>query len=174
MADSIPQSAAMPVSEDRSSRLRILFEVIAFMGLAVASKAALSLIAWKYAGPISLLMLIGILTLYFRRIGHSWRDFGLVRLASVKSKLLVFPQAVLVFGSFAAAVGGTLALGHYFDWAFMNEMPQGVEDRWGAIEGNLPLFLLWLGIVWTAAAFGEEMFFRGYLVTRLEIGRAHV
>jgi hypothetical protein len=30
------------------------------------------------------------------------------------------------------------------------------------------MLLLWLGIVWTAAAFGEEMFFRGYLITRLE------
>jgi membrane protease YdiL (CAAX protease family) len=27
---------------------------------------------------------------------------------------------------------------------------------------------LWLVIVWTAAAFGEEMFFRGYLITRLQ------
>jgi membrane protease YdiL (CAAX protease family) len=30
------------------------------------------------------------------------------------------------------------------------------------------LYLLWLVTVWTAAAFGEEMFFRGYLVTRLQ------
>lgn len=28
------------------------------------------------------------------------------------------------------------------------------------------MLLLWLGIVWTAAAFGEEMFFRGFLITR--------
>jgi membrane protease YdiL (CAAX protease family) len=27
---------------------------------------------------------------------------------------------------------------------------------------------MWLGIVWVSAAFGEEMFFRGYLVTRLK------
>lgn len=28
------------------------------------------------------------------------------------------------------------------------------------------MLLLWLGIVWTAAAFGEEIFFRGFLITR--------
>ena len=36
------------------------------------------------------------------------------------------------------------------------------------MRGNLPNFIMWLGIIWVSAAFGEEMFFRGYLVTRLQ------
>lgn len=45
------------------------------------------------------------------------------------------------------------------------------RSRWrrgslGRRPGQSAVFLLWIGIVWTAAAFGEEMFFCGFLVTR--------
>jgi membrane protease YdiL (CAAX protease family) len=40
--------------------------------------------------------------------------------------------------------------------------PKGAED----IAHNLKTALLWLGIVWTFAAFGEEISYRGYLLTR--------
>lgn len=40
--------------------------------------------------------------------------------------------------------------------------PAGVE----AITGDIKTALLWLLIVWTFAAFGEEIAYRGYLVTR--------
>lgn len=40
--------------------------------------------------------------------------------------------------------------------------PSGFE----AITHNLPVALRWLGVVWTFAAFGEEISYRGYLVTR--------
>jgi uncharacterized protein len=40
--------------------------------------------------------------------------------------------------------------------------PAGSE----AIAGNWKQMLLWLGLVWTFAAFGEEIAYRGYLVTR--------
>lgn len=40
--------------------------------------------------------------------------------------------------------------------------PAGAES----IAGNLGQALLWLGLVWTWAAFGEEIAYRGYLLTR--------
>ncbi len=40
--------------------------------------------------------------------------------------------------------------------------PSGVEE----ITGNVLMALKWLGIVWTFAAFGEEIAYRGYLLTR--------
>lgn len=46
----------------------------------------------------------------------------------------------------------------------------GVEpDNSGlaAIQGNLPLLLVFLGLNWTLAAFGEEICFRGFLLKRL-------
>jgi membrane protease YdiL (CAAX protease family) len=78
------------------------------------------------------------------------------------------PKMGLVLVAFAAAVAIPLYGGQALGLEFMMEVSEGVGDRWGAIEGNLPMLLLWLGIVWTAAAFGEELFFRGYLVTRLQ------
>ena len=40
--------------------------------------------------------------------------------------------------------------------------PEGVEE----LAGNWQLALLYLGIVWTFAAFGEEIAYRGYLMRR--------
>lgn len=170
MADSIALTHPMASPKQGGNRIYVLCEVVAFMGLAVASKALLSLVAWKYAGPISLIGLLGILTLYLHRIGFSWRDFGLTRLPDLKARLLILPQALLVFGGFAIAISSVLGLGQALGWTFMSEVPEGVMERWGAVEGNLPLYLMWLGIIWTSAAFGEEMFFRGYLVTRFTHG----
>lgn len=46
--------------------------------------------------------------------------------------------------------------------------PAGSE----AIAGDLKTALMWLGLVWTWAAFGEEFGYRGYLLTRAaDIGR---
>ena len=46
----------------------------------------------------------------------------------------------------------------------------GVEPDYSdfeAIRDNLPLLLLFLGLSWTLAAFGEEICFRGFLMTRI-------
>lgn len=46
--------------------------------------------------------------------------------------------------------------------------PAGTE----AIAGDLKTALLWLGLVWTWAALGEEIAYRGYLLTRAaDLGR---
>lgn len=46
--------------------------------------------------------------------------------------------------------------------------PAGSE----AIAGDLKTALMWLGLVWTWAAFGEEFGYRGYLLTRAaDLGR---
>jgi CAAX protease family protein len=41
-----------------------------------------------------------------------------------------------------------------------------------AIQASLKDALMWLGLVWTFAAFGEEIAYRGYLLTRAaDVGR---
>lgn len=40
-------------------------------------------------------------------------------------------------------------------------------NRFAEIPGNLPLLLVILPLVWLVAAFGEEIFFRGFVLTRL-------
>lgn len=147
-------------------RRRAAVELAAFGALALVLRIALDPLFWRFAGPVSLIATLVCVALYLRRRGEGWSSFGLIPREGVKAKLAILPQALLVFGFFAIAVAGALGAGEAFGWAFMKDVPAGVEDRWGDVEGNLPMFLLWLGIVWTAAAFGEEMFFRGFLITR--------
>lgn len=149
-------------------RWLILAEVIGFVILALGSRYVMSLFFWRFAGPVSLVFTLAILTFYLRGQGIGWRDMGLRALPGIKAKLLVIPQAALVGVVFFGAVATVLIGGPAIGLDFIGQVPDSVADRWGNLEGNIPLFLLWLTIVWTAAAFGEEMFFRGYLITRLE------
>jgi membrane protease YdiL (CAAX protease family) len=151
-----------------SGRLLILFEIASFTALAVGSKALLDPIAWRFSGPISLVLTIAILTAYLHARGQSWREYGLVSLKGIKAKLMILPKAALTLMAFVAAVAPIVLLGPMLGFTFLEEIPAGVEDRWGDVEGNLKLYLLWLAIVWTAAAFGEEMFFRGFLITKID------
>ena len=150
------------------SRLGVVVEITAFVSFALLSKYLLSLVFWRYAGPVSLLLTLGVLTLYLRLRGLGWSQMGLVSLPGWKAKFGVLPQAALTLVAFAVVVALTTIAGPAIGLTFLNEVPAGVEGRWGDVAGNLPQYLLWLAIVWTAAAFGEEMFFRGYLITRLQ------
>lgn len=150
-----------------TSRLGILAEVTAFITFALLSKYMMSLVFWRYAGPVSLLLTLALLTLYMRARGVGWSAMGLPRLPGLRAKLMVIPQALLALPAFALVVAIATIGGPAIGLDFMADVPAGVDDRWGAVAGSLPHYLLWLAIVWTAAAFGEEMFFRGYLITRL-------
>ncbi len=141
-------------------------EIAVFGALAFGLRVGFDPLFWRFAGPVSLIATLICLGLYLRRRGEGWASLGLISLRGVKAKLMVLPQALLVFALFGVAVASVMYGGETLGWEFMKDVPEGVEERWGDVEGDLPVFLLWLGIVWTAAAFGEEMFFRGFLVTR--------
>jgi len=161
------------VTHTSPSRLRLspLVEVAALAGLALGLKALISLFAWEYAGPISLLMILTGLTVYFRTRGLGWSDFGLIRLPSVKSWLLLLPQALLGVIAILATGVLTAKLGTALGFEFMSERPEGVNDRWAPIlEGSWPHYLLWISLSIFSAGFGEEMFFRGYLINRINDG----
>lgn len=150
------------------SRLTALIEVVAFVAIAIISKLIVDQFIWKFSGPITLIGTLVLITIYMRFKGMKWSDMGLRGLPGWKSKLLVLPQILLVALVFAASVFFFTQALPAMGVEFMAEDAEGVNERWGNIEGNLPVYLLWLGIVWTSAAFGEEMFFRGFLITRLE------
>jgi membrane protease YdiL (CAAX protease family) len=147
-------------------RRRAFVELAVFGALALGLRIAFDPLFWRFAGPASLIATLVCVVIYLRRRGEGWDSFGLISLKGFKAKLMVLPQALLVFVFLGVAVGSVLLGGAALGWEFMKDLPPGVEGRWGHVEGNLPMLLLWLGIVWTAAAFGEEMFFRGFLVTR--------
>ncbi len=157
-----------------STRLIALAEFIALLAFALVSKQVLDPYFWRYSGPVSLGITLLVFAGYMRLRGWSWTSYGLPsfpgpgRDGQRGKKRWLALKVFLVFVAFAAVVAsiqlGSVAL----DIAFMQVEPEGVEDRWGAIEGNLPLFLVWLGIIWTSAAFGEEIFFRGFLIVQLQ------
>ncbi|MBX3594189.1 MAG: CPBP family intramembrane metalloprotease [Sphingomonas sp.] len=149
------------------SRTATVVEVAAFTALALVSRRALDPVSWRFAGPMSLMLTLVVLTLWLRARGSGWRAFGLVALPDWRARLMVLPRAALALVAFALMVAAITIGGPALGLEFLAKVPAGVEDRWGAVAGSLPDYLLWLAIVWTAAAFGEEMFFRGYLVTRL-------
>ena len=147
-----------------SAKIRplIMMEVLLLAALAMSVKAVFGLVAWRYAGPLTLLVLLSGLTVYFKARGLSWREYGLVRLPKLKSWLLLPFQsllaviAILGTGVAAASLGGALG------FEFMTQEPEGVMDRFGAVaDGSLPHYLLWLAIAIFAAGLGEELFFRG-------------
>lgn len=155
-------------SPTKTSQRAIAFiELIAFVAIALISKELLDPLFWRYSAPVSLIGTLLLLTGYMRLRGQSWRDMGLPRLPDRRAKLMLVPKVLLTFVAFCICVATVILGGEALDLKFMSEIPEGVEDRFGDIYQNLPQLMLWLGIIWTSAAFGEEMFFRGFVITRL-------
>ena len=152
----------------KSEKLIALIEVLVFAAIAFGLKKIMDPLFWRYAGPVSLISTLVLLSVYMRFRGLHWSEMGLIPLPGIRAKLMVIPKAFLVFLAFVAVVAPILLISKALGLTFMTEMPAGIEERWGDIEGSLPHYLLWMGIVWTSAAFGEEMFFRGFLITRLQ------
>jgi CAAX protease family protein len=152
----------------KSKNLIAAIELVGFVAFALILKRAFDPLFWRYAGPVSLIIVLIVLTGYMRMRRETWAGMGLIALPGARAKLMLIPKTLLAFVGFAIAVATVLLGGEVLGLEFMSEIPEGVEDRWGDIKGNLPLYLLWLAIVWTAAAFGEEMFFRGFIITRLQ------
>lgn len=104
---------------------------------------------------VPILFGLGLLSARVRNGG--WAAIGLKR---PKSWLVVLGVAL-------AAAATRLVLGGVIEslaapiWP-PSTGPSGVE----AIHGNLGVALSWLAKVWTFAAFGEEIGYRGYLITR--------
>ncbi len=142
-------------------------EVAAFVGLAILSKLAVDPLIWRFSGPITLILTLIVLTFYLRRRNLSWSSFGLIKLTTAKSRWLLIPQTLITILAILGT-GLTVGLaGEASGVAFMAADPEPVNARWGNLAGNLPLYLLWLTLAWVCSGFAEEMFFRGYLVTRL-------
>lgn len=96
--------------------------------------------------------------------GSSWRQIGLSKPESwFRTALLgvaAFLGAVVLFVTVQAIAAGLLnALG-----MAPSELDQ---SRFNPIEGNLPLLGLMVVLAWTTIPFGEELFYRAFLVTRM-------
>ncbi len=114
---------------------------------------------------VPILCVIGLISIRLRDGG--WSAMGFKRPASWRNILLIAAGAAvlrIIFGDFVIE-----PLASKF-WPRI-VAPEGAEQIAGNIKVALPALLL----VWTFAAFGEEIAYRGYLVTRgADLGKRSV
>ena len=107
---------------------------------------------------LSILLALGLirLVLWLRR--SSWREFGLKKPKSWLKTILL-------------AIGGliTICFVVIVTMPFVIRLTGKSVDRspFDALRGNVPALIIGLLVVWTLAAFGEELIFRGYLMNTL-------
>lgn len=116
----------------------------------------------------AILLMISLIWLGLRLRGQNWSHLGLT-FARVNwrtaSRCVLLSLAVFVF-AVAAFVMGSIVL------ANIGGAPQGADTSgYHHLKGNLPMVLLTLLAVYVTASFGEELIYRGFLITRLaELG----
>ena len=114
----------------------------------------------KVPNEVPLLFVLGLLSLHWR---DGLKNIGLARPKSWKVTIGIVVAAAALRLSWGA-VWETIAARF---WPPI-KAPAGSEG----IHGDWKQALLWLGIIWTFAAFGEEISYRGYLLTRCaDIGK---
>lgn len=105
---------------------------------------------------VIILFAVGWISLHLRDEG--WRSVGLVRPTSWLRVVLIGIGLGILNQLLSEYV--TVPLVKHFT----GQAP--ILDEFKPLIGNLKLALLSLGLVWTFAAFGEEMVYRGYLLRR--------
>lgn len=105
---------------------------------------------------VPILLVLGLVSVRLRDGG--WAAMGLKRPSSWRRVVLIAVAAAVVRMLLPELVIEPITARF---WPAATA-PSGVED----ITGNVWMALKWLGIVWTFAAFGEEIVYRGYLLIR--------
>jgi membrane protease YdiL (CAAX protease family) len=144
--------SASPKIDSTRSRLIIIAELILATALFVLPKFHL------LPRPDTLwLLLLGWISLRLRKSG--WKSVGLTRPASWPRTIVVALVAAVVLQAVSLWITVPLAT------RLTGKPPDLTEFR--ELIGNTKLLLIGLGVVWTLAAFGEELAFRGYLLNRV-------
>ena len=103
------------------------------------------------------LLLLGWLSLWLRGIG--WRAVGLKRPARWRDTLLLGIAVGVVYQFFSLYMLEPLIV-------LLTGKPIDLS-QFAPVKGNVFLLALFLVLVWTLAAFGEELVYRGYLMNRM-------
>jgi len=105
---------------------------------------------------VPILFLIGLIS--FRLREGSWTAMGVGKPLSWRRTVLIAFAAAFLRIALSAVVIDPLTA-HFWPAA---KAPAGMNE----ITGHLWVALRWLGLIWTFAAFGEEIGYRGYLLNR--------
>jgi membrane protease YdiL (CAAX protease family) len=148
-------------------RLKPLLEIlVAFLPILVLGITGTSLGTDTLLGGIiitfSYILSILVATVFIKIRGSSWREIGLAKPQSWKRTVL------LGVGVLIALLVMNIAL----QVITLNlpgvEVPPIDQSRFNPLEGNLAYFLVMVFLAWTTITFGEEMFYRAFLITQLQ------
>lgn len=150
-----------------------LVEALTF--LVIRQNIAKWAVAWAVAAGVTLPALplfrqnyllfatVIVVLLWVKLRGETWASFGLVKAASwwrvAGLGVLLFIFIVVYSATVGPALSKAVA-------DFTGTSPTLGGEYFASMKGNLSLFLLLLPFTWLFAAFGEEFFYRGYLMTR--------
>jgi hypothetical protein len=113
-------------------------------------------------------VMLGVVWLGLRLRGQGWEHLGLsFRFAGWRSVVGTVLKSLVVFGAaMAAFVGGSVLMANIIG------MPEAADTSgYDYLRGNLPMLLLALAAVYVVSSLGEEVIYRGFLITRLaELG----
>lgn len=137
--------------------------------LLISKSALLTVDAfWAYAGPISLLLTLGVATWRLGTNGDTWANQGVTppkNISTLALQTFIALVVTIAVGIIAQSVATSLI-------GAPSEATQALDSRYqGRFEnlpGNLPVYLFWLAMSWVVGGFTEEMLFRGVLFTRFE------
>ena len=141
-----------PSSPWRQSKWLILLEML-LVGLIFVADAD-HLIPFS---KVPFLLILGSLSLRLRRMG--WRQVGLSLYQNWTRTLLLGVGAGILLESFQLFISQPLLV------KWLGRQPNLEDFR--EVTGNWKTALIFLGLVWPLAAFGEEMVYRGYLMNRV-------
>lgn len=133
-------------------RLRASIEIAAFVAAVVAD-------AYGLVPLTQTVLLLPLVWVALRWRGERWAAIGLRRPAR--------PLAILAVGTVAGVALELLAVLVTTPWISARFGVEPDYSELAAIQGDLPLLLLFLALSWTMAAFGEEICFRGFLMKRV-------
>ena len=124
--------------------------------------------AWKYAGPMSLLLTFAVASWRLKARGASWSDLGLSWPGSWWFLIFWTVLALVVTVMAGGIIEGLFA-------SVAEQLPVDTEvanrysNRFAELPGNLSMFVLWLLMGWIIGGFVEELIFRGYLLNKCEM-----
>ncbi len=113
---------------------------------------------------LAMILMMGTIWLGLHLRGQTWRHFGLTfGRCKCKQVAVAVLQSIVVFvAALAAFILGTIVVQNLVG------NPQGADlSAYDSLRGNLPLLLATLASVYVTASFGEEVIYRGFLMTRL-------
>lgn len=159
-----------PTASKSLSRWTVLRDLALIVGTLLISKNLLLQVdaIWTYAGPISLLLALGVATICLRQSGENLASIGLRRPESMK-KLALWTIIALIVTILVGIVAESL-VASLFDAP--DEATQAIDARFQGrfenLQGNLPAYLFWLAVGWIIGGLTEELLFRGALFSRFE------